>query len=201
MNMPHLLALLLAFVFALPDAEAQQQGSRRNFVKYVDDKGTINFTDSLNKVPPEYRSRAEPIDPRQYLEPVSKTTTFKFRPSLKQVVISAKLNDKVSVKMWIDPAADQSVLSLKAAKELGIDPTDPSLQKIDLIVPGEKFNVPVAKINTVDLQGRVARNVYFALSDYADTENFLGVLGKDFLSQFIVNFDQAGGKLVLEDKR
>ena len=203
-SMRHLNPLLLVFLLALAPlagfGQAQKKSSK-DFVKWVDEKGTLNFTDDLNKIPPEFRSRAEPIDPRQVIEPRSKLTTFTFRPGIKQVVISAKLNDRASIKMWVDSNTAQSLLSIKAAKELGIDPNDPSHKKIELITPSEKFTVPVVKIDTVDLQGRVARNIHFAISDIADTENFLGILGQDFLVNFRTNFDQVGGKLTLEDKQ
>lgn len=187
-----------SYVFLAANSFAAE--SKNDFVKYVDDKGTINFVDDIGKIPPQFRSRVEPIDHRRIAEGKSRSTVFSFRPGSKLVIVSVKFNDRAAVRMWVNQSSEQSILSTKAAKEVGIDPRDASLQTVEIDLPQGKVPVKVARVEKIDLQGRMAYNLYFAISDFADTENYNGILGRDFLNHFHSTLDINSGRLTLEDK-
>ena len=190
---------LIFFSILLFPLLALNAPSDRPFVRWTDDKGTIHFTDDPNKIPAEFRKKSEPINASRYANQKARSCTFTFQPGLDKVIISGKLNEGTPGKFLIDAQSPQSMISAKYAQSLGFNPSDPNLKKVDIITSSEKISAPLAKVNRVDLQGCETLNMYFAISDFAESPDYNGILGKDFFSKFRSSLDLSGGKIVLED--
>jgi hypothetical protein len=188
---------LLLLIFFQSLALAAPSG--RTFMRWTDDKGTIHFTDDLNKIPSDFRNKAEPINMSRYANPKSNSCRFSFQPGLDKVVISGKINDGVSAKFLIDPTAQQSVISKKFAESLGFKLDDASLKKIELVTSNEKISAPLVKVDRVDLQGCETINMYFAVSDLAESPDYVGILAQEFFKKFLSTIDIPGGKITLQE--
>lgn len=186
-------------LFAAEALAQPSSGKNQQFFKYVDEKGTIVFVDSMAKVPMEFRDRTETLAGIA-TKIQSRSTTYVFRRNARIVVINALLNDKVSAKMLIDPSAKQSSITPATAKKLGFDAKDPTLKTVDIMGPDGQERLPVVKIENVNLQGRVGHNVYVLIHEKSSSPDYTGILGADFLDNFRVNLDLQKGSLVLEDK-
>lgn len=187
------------FFAAIHFAQAAGGNTSGAFYKYVDEKGTIVFVDSHSKVPPQFRERVETLAGIA-AKPKTKLTVFVFKPNARYIIIASLLNDRIKAKLLIDPTAERSSMGLGLAQSLGFDPKDPEMKMIDIVGAGSVEKVPLVKLDSVDLQGRVAQNVYMLIQPSATTPDYQGVLGKDFINRFKTSFDYMKGTFTMEDK-
>ncbi|MFH0855928.1 MAG: retropepsin-like aspartic protease [Candidatus Omnitrophota bacterium] len=123
-----------------------------------------------------------------------------FSNSLQAITVSVKLNGKVSAGMVLDTGASLVMITKKIAQELGIDLSGVKPDLKALVVDGRKMNAKRVIIESMEVQGVVAKKVEAAvLLDDAGVSGFGdGLLGMSFLKRFNFKVDQKEKKLTFE---
>jgi len=206
--MRHAFLLVILLVIAGSPAYAEMY-------KWVDEKGTIHFTDDFSKIPEKYRPDAQsqktPKElPREFSAPKKETEPapvpapqrpsepagFEIPIKIKGEVAVAEviLNGREKYDFIVDTGASFTSISWKMARELGItvDENTPFLPVVtasdvvlDALVTLRSVRVGEAEVENVDV-----------LIGYlpGDME---GLLGNSFLYKFKVVLDPINGKMSL----
>ena len=182
--------------------------------KWVDEKGTLHFTDDLSKVPEKYRPEAETLktpkeSPSQ--EIVEKKTESPISlpsptaPENKGFEVNlfrrhelwlteVLLNERVKRYLVIDSGSSFLLINQQTAKELGlmIDESTPFL-------PGTTVSgtilTPLVTLRSVKVGDAVVENVEAVVYNMPGGQD--GLLGNSFLNKFRVVLDSINAKMVL----
>ncbi|HEY2986964.1 MAG TPA: retropepsin-like aspartic protease [Candidatus Binatia bacterium] len=129
--------------------------------------------------------------------------TAAFKRSGQQMVVEATLNRRVKANFLVDTGADLTLISVAAAKELGID-LRARLPNIRMQTLANSINVPLVVLDSVEVGGMEVNDLTVAVHDSPIFDGGLpgppGILGRDFLSHFRVQIDLKQGLLLLDDK-
>ena len=182
--------------------------SAQELYRWVDEKGSVHFTDSLHSIPGKYRDQTEkrrPLAPTrepsisEQSEPLSKSQRIvvPYTREDNAIIVEGTINGSGSVKFILDTGASGTQIPLSIAQRLGID------DKRGLFVPtvgvGGMVIVPYVEIDSLRVGGAEVRNLQVGLQDLPGREG-IGLLGMDFLSQFRFNVDQVKNQLTLESE-
>lgn len=196
--MQRLILILTVTLIYTISANAQQGGPPGRFYRYTDENGTNVFVQDPNKIPPQYRDRAESITGSSSATK-SKITKFSFRPGARLVVVNAMINGNLPVKLLADPNVTKSLIGPKLAETLGYK-ADSTGNEAEFTVAGEKVSLPVVKLESVELGSRRGINLYPGVAKEAEAPEYAGILGDDYFSQFTTAFVRESGRLTIEDK-
>jgi clan AA aspartic protease (TIGR02281 family) len=167
--------------------------------RWVDEKGSIHFTDNYHSIPEKYRDKAEkrilrlPVQPpatqAQPGQPQPASPTERFVVPLTQegnaIVVEGLVNGRGPFKFIVDTGATSTTISRSTAEELGIPCCgDPIL----VSVVGGTIVVPVVEIESINLGGAEVRNLQVAVVEFGARGR--GLLGMDFLSEFHYEISQ-----------
>ena len=127
----------------------------------------------------------------------------KFSKAGDRIIVNALLNKKISASFLLDTGASAILLSGRIAKRLGIKPTDPKAETVQVqMADGSKTGGIYVVLDSVSVEGAEARDVgAVVLSDYSETAIQDGVLGMSFLNRFNCRIDTVNKKLILEKLR
>jgi clan AA aspartic protease (TIGR02281 family) len=195
-----LLAILIALV--LP-ASAEMY-------KWVDEKGTVHFTDDISSIPEKYLENVEERktpkgtpdqEVREKSAPASAQETSK--PEGFEVHLVRRhelwlaeviLNDRLKRYLVVDTGASLTLISRQIADELGIiiDENSPS-------IPGSTVSgfilTPLVTLSSIRVGKAELKDVDVAV--YTMPSGNDGLLGNSFLNQFRVMIDSVNGKMIL----
>jgi len=179
--------------------------------KWVDEKGTVHFTDDFSKIPEKYRPDAQsqktPKEfsaPKKEVEPASIPTPqkpsepvgFEIPIKIKGEVAVAEviLNGREKYEFIVDTGASFTNISWRMAKDLGITidentPFLPILTASDLV-----FN-PLVTVRSLRVGTAEVENVDVTISELPGDKG--GLLGNSFLNKFKVVLDPINGKMTL----
>ena len=195
-------ALLLAtlVVTAWPPAAAAQ------FYRWVDDAGTVHYSEGIDSVPQRYRDRAVPLGlrnvppgttvPQTGTTPSGADTVIRFVPG-QHILVDARINGTATVKMILDTGAAGTLISPRALAAAGVSLTRGARSaRTRGVAKGAEVEVMQVAIDSLEVGGaRVGRMV---VSSYdMDMPGAEGLLGQDFLGQFNVLIDSANGTVKL----
>ena len=178
--------------------------------KWVDDKGTVYFTDDLSNIPEKYREEVEtrkspketltsqPREitqnslPAKVAEPAG--VTVDLRRSGDVSFTEVVLNGNLKQYLVVDTGASFVIISRGAAKELGITideytPVIPTTTASSVI-----FN-PLVTLRSVRVGEAEVENVDALVHNLPGGP--AGLLGNSFLSEFKVVLDLVNGKMTL----
>jgi len=195
-----LLAILV--VLALP-ASAEMY-------KWVDEKGTVHFTDDISSIPGKYRENVEERktpkgtpdqDVREKPAPASAQETSK--PEGFEVHLVRRhelwlaeviLNDRLKRYLVVDTGASFTLISRQVADELGIiigenSPSIPASTVSGFIL------TPLVTLSSIRVGNAEIKDVDVAV--YTMPSGNDGLLGNSFLNQFRVMIDSVNGKMIL----
>ncbi|MFH0738729.1 MAG: retropepsin-like aspartic protease [Candidatus Omnitrophota bacterium] len=116
------------------------------------------------------------------------------------LVVNALINGKVKAKLMLDTGASNVMLSLKKAKELGLDINNADKPDTKMkLADGTEVGVKVLELQSVDLDGAQARGVEAAviLSD-SMFKDFDGLLGMSYLKSFRFEINLEQNRLILQ---
>jgi len=178
--------------------------------KWVDEKGTVHFTDDLSNIPEKYRQGAETRKPNQ------DTSTPQFRempkasPSpkvsepegitvdlvQKGEVSTAEvvLNGRVKQYFIVDTGASFTVINSETAKELDIT-IDENTPFIPISTASSVIFNPLVTLRSLRVGGAEVGNVDVLIHDMPSDSK--GLLGNSFLNKFKVVLDTLNGKMTL----
>lgn len=137
---------------------------------------------------------------RFQIEEEKKPNAISFSRDLQGIVVSVMLNDKVNARMVLDTGASLVIITKNTAQELGMNLSDAKPDLQTQVVDGRKINAKRVIIETMEVQGVVAKKVEAAvlLDDRGDLGFGDGLLGMSFLKRFNFGVDQKEKKLTLE---
>jgi clan AA aspartic protease (TIGR02281 family) len=117
------------------------------------------------------------------------------------VKVVTTLNKKVKANLFLDTGSSLILLSVKIAKELGIDLNGKDSYPIELIMAdGRKAEARMVILESVSVQDSEVNNIEAAV--LPEKESIVipedGLLGMSFLKKFNFKIDQKNDKLILE---
>ena len=178
--------------------------------KWVDEKGTVHFTDDLSTIPEKYRGETETRTPPQETSvpqlqemPKSPFPTKVAEPegitvdlvrsgevSFTEVV----LNESLRQHFIVDTGASFTVIRREAAKELGI-PIDENTPFIPITTASSVIFNPLVTLRSIRVGEAQVEDVDVLVHNLPG--NSAGLLGNSFLSKFKVVLDSINGKMTL----
>ena len=178
--------------------------------KWVDEKGTVHFTDDLSNIPEKYRQGAETRKPTQdtstpqfrempkaspspkVSEPEGNTVDLvqKGEVSTAEVV----LNGRVKQYFIVDTGASFTVINSETAKELDIT-IDENTPFIPISTASSVIFNPLVTLRSLRVGEAEVGNVDVLIHDMPSDSK--GLLGNSFLNKFKVVLDTLNGKMTL----
>ena len=178
--------------------------------KWVDEKGTVHFTDDLSAIPEKYHEQAETR------KPPKETDTPKLQEKSKHSIpekmsepegitvdlvrsgevsfTEVVLNERIKQDFIVDTGASFTVISREAAKELGIT-IDENTPFIPITTASSVIFNPLVTLRSIRVGGAEIENVDVLVHNLPGSS--AGLLGNSFLSKFKVVLDSVNGKMTL----
>jgi clan AA aspartic protease (TIGR02281 family) len=178
--------------------------------KWVDEKGTVHFTDDISSIPEKYREgieerktpkgmpgqevREKPVSPpaQKSSEPQGFEVNLVRRHELwlSEVV----LNNRLQSYFIVDTGASFTVINSQMAKDLGlsIGETTPF---IPIYTASQLIFTPLVTLRSIRVGQAEVENVDVLIHNLPS--NAEGLLGNSFLNKFRVVLDSAQGKMTL----
>jgi clan AA aspartic protease (TIGR02281 family) len=178
--------------------------------KWVDEKGTVHFTDDLSTIPEKYREGAETRKPSQ--EIITPKPQEESKPSRPEKISEPEgvtvdlvrsgevsftevvLNESVKQNFIVDTGASFTVISREAARELGIT-IDESTPLIPIATASSIIFNPLVTLRSIRVGE--AKVEYVDVLVHNLPGRSAGLLGNSFLSKFKVVLDSVDGKMTL----
>jgi clan AA aspartic protease (TIGR02281 family) len=178
--------------------------------KWVDEKGTIHFTDDLLSIPEKYRPDAETRKPTKEIS--APKPQEKSKPSLPQKVSEPEgitvdlfrkhelllaeviLNGRVRQYFILDTGASFTLINRTTAKELGIT-IDENTPFMPIFTASSLIFTPLVTLRSIRVGEAEVENVDVLIHDMPSTT--AGLLGNSFLNKFKVMIDSVNGKMTL----
>ena len=177
--------------------------------KWKDETGKLHFTDSLSKIPPQYRqgpgletlkeapaSSGFGVDlhlpvktSREYVVPLTRLGN--------NFLAKVLLNGKVEATLLVDTGASSITLSEEIAKELGIWNLN-RLPQVTFSTAGGHQKAPLIVLKKVQVGEAVARNVEANINPHAGGEGYDGLLGMTFLGNYQLEIRLDTNEMVLK---
>ncbi len=180
--------------------------------RWVDEKGTVHFTDDLSSIPEKYRQGIETRKPPKEPLTPSPQPQEKPKPSPPQKVslpdgiavelirnnelllAEVVLNDRIKQQFIVDTGASFTLIHRQTAKELGItiDETTPFIRVASV---SDVISTPLVTLQSLRVGGAEVENVetlVFPMVGGGD-----GLLGNSFLNKFKVGIDAHNNKMTL----
>ncbi len=180
--------------------------------KWVDEKGTVHFTDDLSKIPEKYRAEAEsrkvpketppPPSPPE-AEAKSPSPPMHPEPERFEVNLTPKygvwlaevaLNERVKRQFVVDTGASFTLISRQTAHELGIDIGENTLFTPMATASGFTFS-PLVILKSLRVGKAVIEDVEAIVHTMPSEHD--GLLGNSFFNKFRVVLDPANEKMTL----
>jgi len=178
--------------------------------KWVDEKGTVHFTDDLSTIPEKYHEEAETRKPSK--ETPTPKPQEKSKPSLPEKISEPEgvtvdlvrsgevsftevvLNERIKQYFIVDTGASFTVISREAAKELGIT-IDENTPFIPITTASSVIFNPLVTLRSIRVGEAEIENVDVLVHNLPGRS--AGLLGNSFLSKFKVVLDSVNGKMTL----
>ena len=178
--------------------------------KWVDDKGTVHFTDDPLTIPEKYREDAETRKPSKEISaPQSKE---KPKPSLPSKTVESEgitvdlfrkhelllaeviLNGRLKQYFIVDTGASFTLINKPTARELGIT-VDETTPVIPIFTASSLIFTPLVTLSSIRVGEAEVENVDVLI--YSMPSDSAGLLGNSFLNKFKVVIDSMNGKMTL----
>jgi hypothetical protein len=196
------IALSIAFLFSLPAAA--------EIFRYTDERGQPHYVDGLEKVPARYRPGATPVGLRNVpvsaspgpapgagVGPASGGTTIQFTPG-QRILVEATINGATGAVLLLDTGADRTLIAPHVLEAAGVSVTSGTTTGRVQGVTGSA-SVSGVRVSSVEI-GDARYGPLMVIAHDMDQPGVDGLLGRDFLEQFKVTIDSAGGVVTLDPK-
>jgi clan AA aspartic protease (TIGR02281 family) len=198
---------LISFIVVLAVLTPSSYGE---MYKWVDERGTVHFTDDLLNIPEKYREDAEtrkppketstpkpqekpqPLLPEKVSEPEGMSVDLVRSGEVSFVEVV--LNEKITQHFIVDTGASFTVISREAANELGIT-IDDNTPFIPITTASSVIFNPLVTLRSLRVGQAEVENVDALVHNLPGRSS--GLLGNSFLSKFKVVLDSIQGKMTL----
>ncbi len=173
--------------------------------RWVDEHGTVHYTEGLDGVPERYRSQAQPLHfPKSPPTPAAEEpsapqhgiTKIPFTPG-SPILVSARINDGGPVTLVLDTGADRTVVAPLALWRLGISTRD--APRVEVKGATGTSQAEVVRVDSVEV-GEARAGPLLIIAHDAGFKDADGLLGRDFLEKFKVTIDSTEGFVTLTPK-
>lgn len=191
-------ALLLALTLVPGVAVAQMY-------RWVDERGTVHYTEGLDSVPERYRSQARPLHFPKTPPPPPKPEPQASAPGVAKIpftpgspiLVSAKINGQGPVTLVLDTGADRTMVAPLVLRRLGISTRNAPRAEVKGVTGASQAEV--VRVNSVEV-GEAKAGPLSIMAHDADLKQADGLLGRDFLDKFTVTIDSKEGVVTLAPK-
>jgi clan AA aspartic protease (TIGR02281 family) len=205
--MKSLISFVVALAIFVPSSFGQMY-------KWVDEKGTVHFTDDLSTIPEKNREGAEARKPPK--ETPTLKPQEKPQPALTEQIsepdeitvdlvrsgevsfTEVVLNERLKQHFMVDTGASFTVISREAARELGIT-IDENTPFVPIATASSVIFNPLVTLRSIRVGGAEVENVDALVHNLPGGS--AGLLGNSFLSKFKVVLDSMNGKMTLSSMR
>jgi clan AA aspartic protease (TIGR02281 family) len=202
-KMRFLASFVIVWVLLVPSSYGEMY-------KWVDEKGTVHFTDDLSAIPEKNREGAETRKPPK--ETPTPKPQEKPQPSFAEKIPEPEgitvdlvrsgevsftevvLNGKITQHFIVDTGASFTVISREAARELGVT-IDENTPFIPIATASSVILNPLVTLRSIRVGKAEVENVDVLIHDLPRSS--AGLLGNSFLSKFKVVLDSVDGKMTL----
>ena len=178
--------------------------------KWVDEKGTVHFTDDLSSIPEKYRQDAETRKPSKEgsvpqtpekpkpppspkgAEPEGMTVDLFRKHEL--LLAEVILNGRLKQYFIVDTGASFTLINRPTARELGIT-IDENTPFIPIFTASSLIFTPLVTLQSIRVGEAEVENVDVLIHDMPSDS--AGLLGNSFLNKFRVTLDSVNGKMTL----
>lgn len=201
---------VLAVIVALTIASLLPLPAVADIFRYTDERGQPHYVDGLEKVPARYRAGATPVGFRN--APVSASpgpttgagasqasggTTIQFQPG-QRILVEATINGGTGAVLLLDTGADRTLIAPHVLEAAGVSLTSGTTPGRVQGVTGSA-TVPGVRVASVEI-GDARYGPLMVIAHDMEQPGVDGLLGRDFLEQFKVTIDSAGGVVTLDPK-
>ena len=172
--------------------------------KWKDEKGKTHFTDSLSKIPPQYRKKGELKDikgatvkssPASLANKKGKIHVIKAKQGHgDHYIVEVLLNGTIKANLIVDTGATMVVLSERLGNRLGVN-RNANLPTIGMSTAGGKVEAPLFILDSVKIGSAEVLNVETTTN--AHMGDMDGLLGMSFLGEFKVEMDRQNWEMTL----
>jgi clan AA aspartic protease (TIGR02281 family) len=178
--------------------------------KWVDEKGTVHFTDDVSTIPEKFRQDVEEREapkgtasPEMKEKPTSSPTLKASEPEGMEVnlwrrgelwMAEVVLNGRVRQNFVVDTGASFTLIGKEAAKELGLT-IDENTPFIPIASVSSVILTPLMTLRSVRVGKAEVEDVDVLIYSMASGQD--GLLGNSFLNRFKVVLDSVQGKMTL----
>jgi clan AA aspartic protease (TIGR02281 family) len=181
--------------------------------KWVDEKGTVHFTDDLSNIPEKYREGAETRKPSKEIRPpemedksLPSPPSEAPKPSVSEGaevdllrrgeiwITEVLLNQRVRKHLVVDSGASFMLINPEIARELDITVNE-NTPLIPMTTVSGYILVPLVTLRSVQVGKAEAENIEAVI--YTLPSGGGGLLGNSFLNKFRVTLDSIQGKMTL----
>ncbi len=114
------------------------------------------------------------------------------------LLVSAVLNHTESVLLLLDTGASHTLMTPRVAQRLGVEVTANTPRRTMMAADGQRQEVPVVQLATLTVGHATVERLAVAISElFPHPAAVDGLLGMDFLGQFIVTLDRAAQQMWL----
>jgi clan AA aspartic protease (TIGR02281 family) len=179
--------------------------------KWVDERGTVHFTDDLSKIPEKYRadseSRKTPKEissPEIKTKPASPSSPTSPKAAVSEGIEAALLrkhevfltevilNGKVKQNFVVDTGASFTLINRSTARELSLT-VDETTPRLPVSTVSDVILCPLMTLRSVQVGKAGAENVEALI--YNMPSDNAGLLGNSFLNKFKVVIDSINAKI------
>jgi clan AA aspartic protease (TIGR02281 family) len=201
--MPFIILSFVLLVIMVPSSYGEMY-------KWVDEKGTVHFTDDLSSIPEKFRQDAEIRKPPKEISTPKPVEMPKFTPSPKPSgtegmtidllrkgelsLVEVILNGRVRQHFIVDTGASFTVMNRATAKELGIA-IDDNTPFIPIFTASTLILTPLVTLRSLRVGQAEVENVDVLIHDMPSGS--VGLLGNSFLNKFKVMIDSINAKMIL----
>jgi hypothetical protein len=194
---------VLAMVLALGGLLGVVTTVSAQIYRWTDERGQVRFSQGIHSVPPQFRGGAVMMSAPS--QPAAAATTaasgvarIPFTPG-QPIMVSAKINGGGNTQLMLDTGAQGTVISPTALAALGISYRNAVRGSIKGVT-GDA-NVLAVRIESIEVEGARFGPLLVVSHDAGLGAGRDGLLGRDFLDNFIVTIDSAARVVTLTPKK
>jgi len=118
------------------------------------------------------------------------------------LLVSAVLNHTESVFLLLDTGASRTLMTPRVAERLGVAVTASTPRRTMVVADGQRQEVPVVQLTALSVGHATVEHLPVAISElFLPLATVDGLLGMDFLGQFIVTLDRAAQQMWLVSRQ
>jgi len=196
-------ALAIAALLPLTGARGQQT------YKWIDSDGNIHVTstpppdDSPSALPKPAARAPDPSPPKAAAPPSPRRFEVDYLSSegnAQRVIVPVTFNRRVTAPMAIDTGATGLLISAALAEKLDLVSHDEGALLVWAAGIGGKRPVTRTIIDTIDIGGASQRYLSVRIMTEKLSDKFEGLVGMDFMSQYVMSIDAARHRVVFEER-